>query len=96
MEMFSFRPKITIWSKELQGVLALCKFHYCDFSKNSINLPYYLGEGAYNEYWDENGYEYDYEAAATEGWYQDKDGEWRQDPAYAQVGRQLVFWSEFL
>ena len=75
----------------VQGVLALCKFYYCDFSKNSINLPYYLGEGAYNEYWDENGYEYDYEAAATEGWYQDKDGEWRQDPAYAQVGRQLVF-----
>ena len=34
------------------------------------------------EYWDENGYEYaDYEA---EGWYQDKSGEWRQDPAYAQ------------
>ena len=49
----------------------------------------YGGEGGYNQYWDENGYEYDYEAAATEGWYQDKDGEWMQDPAYAQVRREV-------
>ena len=26
--------------KAIQGVLALCEFHYCNFSKNSINLPY--------------------------------------------------------
>ena len=24
----------------VQGILALCEFHYCNFSKNSINLPY--------------------------------------------------------
>ena len=24
----------------VQGVLALCEFHYCDFSKKSMNLPY--------------------------------------------------------
>ena len=24
----------------VQGFLALCEFHYCDFSKKSINLPY--------------------------------------------------------
>jgi hypothetical protein len=67
------------------------KFSFCrkkgDPSEDPSLAAWYQygGEGAYNEYWDENGYEYDYEAAATEGWYQDKDGEWRQDPAYAQV-----------
>ena len=24
----------------IQRVLALCEFHYCDFSKKSLNLPY--------------------------------------------------------
>ena len=34
------------------------------------------------ELWDENGYEYDYEA---DGWFQDEGtGEWKQDPEYAK------------
>ncbi len=49
--------------------------------EDSYAAWYNYAAAGYESYWDENGYEYDHEA---EGWYQDHDGEWRQDPAYAQ------------
>ena len=33
-------PYLATPQSHLQGVLSLCEFHYLDFSKNSINLPY--------------------------------------------------------
>ena len=35
----------SFFSKNVQGILALCEFHYCEFhycgfSKNPLNLPY--------------------------------------------------------
>ena len=35
-----FFSKHTIWVRQVQRVLTLCEFHYCNFSKRSITLPY--------------------------------------------------------
>ena len=39
-ELFSMFRKTVPTKNQVQRVLALCEFLYCNFSKNSINFPY--------------------------------------------------------
>ena len=60
----------------------------------SFKVPFYYVPQFSYEFWEENGYEYDYEA---DGWFQDDQGEWKQDPEYAKYYEEYYrqfFWHQ--